>query len=206
MEEGRLKELRDYFITCVEAFARTADYPIGDRALRMLFRAYPLNDELEPVLLKVAALNALYRTQILDVHGMGTHIVTCQVDPRLKGGRREAVEVIRHLRKRDFYSFATKYCHWHRPDVYPMYDRFVAVALQWLNEWLGFGPKLNWESLRKYDLFVGAIDQCRRAMGLNWRGYKRFDQGLWILGQLIEGQADSPVAQFVGPVPERRLK
>lgn len=197
-----MKRIRDYFIACAEAFERTADYPLGDRALRMLFRAYPLNGELEAVLLKVAALNALYRTQILDVYGMGAHIVSCRVDPRLKGGKREAVDVIRHFRKRDCYSFATKYCHWHRPSVYPMYDRFVAVALQWLNERLSFSQKLRSDSFRNYDLFAAAVDESRRAMGLNWRGYKRFDQGLWILGQLIKGEADSTVMRFVGPVPE----
>jgi hypothetical protein len=200
--DGPVREVRTYFITCADGFERTADYPIGDRALRRLFAAYPRNDELESALVKVAALNALYRTQILDVYGMGAHIVSCRLDPHLKDGRHDAVGLIRHFRKRDCYSFATKYCHWHRPDVYPMYDRFVVAALQWLSAKLGFRQKFAWDEFRDYDFFVNAVEECRRALDLRWRGYKRLDQGLWILGQIIEGEADTAVVQFVGSLPD----
>lgn len=197
-----MREIKAYIVTCAEAFERTADYPIGDRALRSLFTAYPGNRTLETVLLKVAALNALYRTQLLDVYGMGAHIVECRLDPYLETGRREAVGLVRQFRKRDFYSFATKYCHWNRPAIYPMYDRFVVAALQWLNAKLGLREKLTWEHCRDYDFFAQAVDDCRNTLGLGWRGYKRLDQGLWILGQIIEGEADAAVTRFVGRLPE----
>lgn len=200
--DRRVKRVRAYFITCADAFERTADYPTGDRALRRLFAVYPRNDELEGVLVKVAALKALYRTQVLNVYGMGEHIVSCRLDPHLKEGRREAVGLVRHFRKRDFYSFATKYCHWHRPDVYLMYDRFVVAALRWLSAKLGFLQKFTWDQLRDYDFFVNAVEDSRRALDLRWNGYKRLDQGLWILGQVIEGEADTAVVRFVGSLPD----
>ncbi len=197
-----MKEILDYLTTCSAAFDQTADYPVGDRALRRLFRAYPTNDEIESVLLKVAALNALYRTQILDVYGMAEHVLRQRIDSHLKHGSLELVNLLRKFRGRDYYSFSTKYCHWHRPGVYPMYDRYVAVALQWLNQRLGVGMDLAWERLRDYGLFVRAVDGCRRTAGLDWKGYKRFDQALWILGQRIEEEADPAVTRFVGPLPD----
>ena len=75
-----MKEIADYLTMCAAAFDQTADYPVGDRALKRLFRAYPVNDEIESVLLKVAALNALYRTQILDVYGMAEHVLGQRIE------------------------------------------------------------------------------------------------------------------------------
>jgi hypothetical protein len=83
-----------------------------------------------------------------------------------------------------------------------MYDRFVAAALQWLHAMLGLRQKPTWDNLRNYEFLVSAVEECRRALDLRWRGYKRLDQGLWILGQVIEREADTAVVRLVGSLPD----
>jgi hypothetical protein len=36
---------------------------------------------------------------------------------------------------------------------------------------------------------------------IDWIGYKCFDQALWIYGQIIEGDADKAVKQFLKNFP-----
>jgi len=205
-----MNALSAYLRNCAEAFDKTPGYPVADRILTRVFGNYPMNDSLEAVLHKVALLNALYRTQILDVYGMADHVLGQGLDPYLRKGRPEAVHLLRqghrvgskNGKERDFYSFATKYCHWHRPDVYPMYDHFVSVALRWLNERLNFLPRFSADELRDYPLFLRAVDTCCASLRLRWAGYKRLDQGLWILGQIVDGKADGAVVRAVGEPPK----
>lgn len=161
------------------------------------------------VLLKVALLNSLYRTQIFDVYGMSEHVLTRRLDKYLQKGSPRAVSLIRKGHaigtkrgvERDFYSFATKYCHWHRPDMYPMYDWYVNVALRRLNRRLRFRPRFGAEALREYPFFKDTVDACRTTVQWNRPGYKRFDQALWILGKRLEGEADRAIVRAVGRMP-----
>ena len=60
------------------------------------------------------------------------------IDARLKQGDPEVVEEIASLtfkvkdvpKKRRNYSFATKYCSFHQPDLYPIYDSIVDKILK----------------------------------------------------------------------------
>jgi hypothetical protein len=201
--------LKSYLETCADAFDHTPGYPLADRILKMAFTSHPKNISPEEVLLKVALLNSLYRTNIFDVYGIAEHVLAQKIDKYLEKGKIEAVDYIRkgHRYKTknkeiDFYSFATKYCHWHRPDYYPMFDKYVSKALQWLNLKLKIYPKLLDEYLRNYELLKTTIDLFKKILKLNWEGYKRFDQALWILGQLIVRDADKQVLQFVKKLPD----
>jgi hypothetical protein len=105
----------------------------SDRALSRLFAQFRANTDIEEVLLKVATLNSLYNTNIFSVAAVADQIVSLDIDPRLAEGSPEIVEeiaVVRlgtHLRRN--YSFATKYCSWHAPNHYPIYDNLVERLL-----------------------------------------------------------------------------
>src|SRR5206468_1151652 len=87
------------------------------------------NTSLEDILLKVVALNDLYRTGILATYRVAEHIFQLNIDPLLEAGQSEAVARIARVQlgtvARNNYSFATKYCAWHNPDAYPIYDSYV---------------------------------------------------------------------------------
>ncbi|MDE6480799.1 MAG: hypothetical protein K2L45_11085, partial [Muribaculaceae bacterium] len=82
------------------------------------------------------------------------------------------------------YSFATKYCSHHYPELFPIYDRYVADVLMFLHRKF---PKLvkfkNRDSLKDYETFVGAIEDVRQAFGLQDYNYKDIDRYLWQLGK-----------------------
>jgi hypothetical protein len=98
----------------------------------------PRNVDAGEVSVKVAALNGLYATSIYGIAQMARHIVSLNIDDPLSSGRADPglVERIARLEQkgkvRRNYSFATKYCSFHRPDVYPIYDSLVVEILNGL--------------------------------------------------------------------------
>src|SRR5712672_760122 len=106
-----------------------------DSALRTLFEAMPHNTDVGEVAVKLAALNGLYATNILAVVQVATHIADLGIDARLAEPAIDAslIEEIATVsikgKVRRNYSFATKYCAFHRPDLYPIYDSVVDRVL-----------------------------------------------------------------------------
>ncbi|OBB45434.1 hypothetical protein [Mycobacterium sp. 852002-51961_SCH5331710] len=78
------------------------------------------------------------RRPITGIVQVATHIVELDVDTRLSGDNMDAnlVEEIARVTIRDKvrrnYSFATKYCAFHRPGLYPIYDSLVHDILNTL--------------------------------------------------------------------------
>ena len=141
-----------------------AENAILERALDELFRAYPANTVEWQVLLKVVTLNRLYSTNILDVHGIAKRI--CEsgpiIDAALKAATPEIVDRIAKLgQKRIEYSFASKYCSRHRPDVYPIWDSRVRRYLLLLRsraplEFMGTNRYL-WNEYREFVEMINGL-------------------------------------------------
>ncbi len=210
---AEMAEWRGYLERCADAYELT-DYPAADRVLTMIFTHYPTNDNKDHVLLKVTVLNALYRTQILAIHKMAEHVHESQLDIPLEQGSPDAIDLLHRghgikgrndKNEMNFYSFATKYCHWHKAGLYPMYDQYVSKALKHLNSKIKFirSSISIRDNLDKYDCFKQVVDQCKDELQLDWPGYKRLDQGLWVLGKILKGDADKRVADRVGAPPKR---
>lgn len=153
---------------------------VVERALAELFRQYPTNDDEAHVLLKVVALNRLYSTHILAVEDVARLIYEHrqEVDGALKADppSPEAVDKIVELTFRrmgkHFWVFATKYCSWHRPESYPIWDSRVLLYLQSLKG-SSFTLPDNWT---EYPQFVDCGG--RTAAGPwrpdNWTHYREF--------------------------------
>ena len=102
---------------------------VVEGALTKLFQHLPANTALDEVLVKVVTLNDLYHTGIFGTYRVAEHIHLRRIDPLLRAGDPAAVARIATVRfgtkTRTNYSFATKYCAWHQPEAYPIYDGFV---------------------------------------------------------------------------------
>jgi hypothetical protein len=153
---------------------------VVERALAEVFRQYPTNGDEAHVLLKVVALNRLYSANILAVHDVARHIYehAQEVDGALKGDppSPEAVDQIVELTiratGRRFWAFATKYCSWHRPESYPIWDSFVARYLRSLKG-SHFTRPDNWTDYPQFaDYGGGAADGRWRPD--NWTHYREF--------------------------------
>jgi hypothetical protein len=126
---------------------------------------------------------------------MGAHIAKrgAELDKMLKDGSSGAVDYVRRagIRNRrqkdiDFYSFATKYCHWHQPTSFPMFDSYVVIAVRRIDRFV-CGQRTIRGDLRGYPMFVQVIDQVMDWTKWAAKAYKTADQGLWILGQILDG-------------------
>ena len=75
--------------------------------------------------------------------------------------------------------FASKYCHFHYPEIFPIYDKYSRFAL---SDLLG---KKKGEYENKYPLFKNDLDGLME--NLSWKtSYKELDVYLWLYGQWIE--------------------
>jgi hypothetical protein len=185
---------------------------VGERALAELFRHYPTNDDEAHVLLKVVALNRLYFTNILAVERVARLIYEHrqEVDGALKADppSPEAVDKIVELAflgmGMHFWCFATKYCSWHRPESYPIWDSRVARYLRSLkgsdftrpDKWTdypqfvdhGWRPD-NWTHYRE---FAVLMSRFRDYYSLGSFTFKEIDKFLYSSGEELK-ESRSPL-------------
>ncbi len=165
-------------------------YVEHEAALQMLFRDDPefrRNTSLRHIIVKCAVLNDFYATNIYQIEPVARNIASISnFDERLARGDLSLVgEIAKADGVKNFnYSFATKYCSHHRPELFPIYDRYVADVLMFLHrkypDILKFKSR---ESLKDYATFVGAIETVRQNFGLQSYTYKDIDRYLWQLGK-----------------------
>lgn len=159
---------------------------ITEQALHDLFEQYPRNDKLPYVLLKVVALNRLYSCGILAVHDVAGHIYEQaeDVDRELAKGSPEIVDKIAKVtiaatgKERKNWSFATKYCSWHDPLAYPIWDSRVAKYLRSLHG-TPFSRPDDWTHYRE---FVNLMNRFRDHYGIGSFTFKEIDKFLWLHG------------------------
>ncbi len=157
-----------------------------EAALTKLFQYAPNNIALEDVLLKVVTLNSLYATGILATYTVAEHIHRCKVDADLQVGDPAIVHVIAKVqigaKVRNNYSFASKYCAWHNPTVYPIYDSFVDQML-WEYQKLDRFATFRRQDLWDYPTFAQVVAQFRAHYRLTEFSLKEIDKYLWSAGQ-----------------------
>jgi hypothetical protein len=168
-----------------------------ESALKELFSQYPGNVDLSHVLLKVVAVNTLYSTQITahsetmpNVVDVAQHIRknAQKIDAGLAAGSPEIVETIAWVsvpgkKDRNNFSFATKYCSWHKPEAYPIYDSNVQRYLEFLQEKTDFAKGFNVSATHwTYAQFLVAMENLRKHYGLGSFTFKEIDKFLWSEG------------------------
>jgi hypothetical protein len=192
---------------------------VVERALAELFRQYPTNDDEAHVLLKVVALNRLYSANIYAVYDVARHIYRHaeEVDSALKADppSPEAVDQIVQVKilatgkQRGYWAFATKYCSWHRPESYSIWDSRVARSLRSLkgspftrpDKWTQY-PQFaytdvngvarwrpdNWTQYRQ---FAYLMNQFRDFYSLGSFTFKEIDKFLWLSGESLMSLRDT---------------
>jgi hypothetical protein len=168
------------------------NYTAQEYALNKLFWEYcPHNNKLDDVLLKVASLNAFYSTNIYNVYAVAHHIVSLGIDERLRQGDESLVMDIatghgikyrNNGKEISFYSFATKYCSRHRPEIYPIYDSFVEELLVYLKKKDNFAD-FKREDLKNSSKYRRILLSLQIFYSLESFTLKEIDQYLWQYGK-----------------------
>ena len=165
----------------IRQFEQNERYYEADKAITNLIHAFPSNSDLSAVLIKVTTINKLYSTNIMAPFEVAKHIASLRLEHKIATGQLSAVNSIRHVCisgiKKDFYSFATKYCNWHNLEAYPIYDSFVEKSLRQFKCITG--------NIRIYKNLKASIDYFRSQNDITEFTYKQIDKFLWMFGKTI---------------------
>ena len=183
------------------SYDRMESYRIQEDILQNLISSYPDHKNKAAVEVKAKLLNLLYSTSINAINLMAKHIMDIQdIDKRLKTGDLTLVPEIACLEladgsSRNNYSFATKYCAYHQPSKFPIYDSIVAAVFTKLFE----DGHLNGyvyasesdttkrvfnkggfkEKLKDYRFYVEVYNAFMKQYDLESLTYRQVDSYLW---------------------------
>ena len=163
------------------------NYVLQEDALdKLFFNTYPFNEDISEILVKAAALNDFYSTNIFSIFPVAKHIHNLKIDTRLKVKDPSLVNDIAQVdmngKIKNFYSFATKYCSHHDPINYPIYDIYVEKVFMALNQRDNFS-KFYKKDLKDYKRFKEIIIEFRKYYGLDEFNLKQIDRYIWQLGK-----------------------
>lgn len=171
----------------LRAWDELENYHLQEDALdKLFFTLCPLNTDVSDILLKVAALNDFYSTNIFSAYPVAKHILSLRIDDQLKTGDVTLVSDIRKVTingvERNFYSFATKYCSHHRPLDFPIYDSYVEKVLCYFRDRDKFAS-FKTTDLKDYAKFKRTLIDFRSAYDLDQYNLKEIDKYMWQLGK-----------------------
>jgi hypothetical protein len=174
----------------VRVACKEFDEDLSERTLTELFSQYRDNSDLRHVLLKVVAVNSLYGTQIVAVEKVARqiHANAKVIDSGLRAGSLDVVPRIASVKigekVRFNYSFATKYCSWHFPELYPIWDSMAHRYLCTLRKQTSFASFRS-KDLWDYPCFREVIIKFRDAFSLAEFSFKEIDEFLWLEGRKL---------------------
>lgn len=199
-----LKRLNDYYNSSEEM----RHDRIQEEGLKILFQSndWRNNDTAERVYIKVAALNDFYSTNIYGTANVADIILSMKdFDNRLAQHDLRIVDDLNNNRKQTIsssgkkypgiYSFASKYCAHHYPDVYPIYDYYVEQMLWYWqkkdnfleNDSISSLQKLHNHFMKSYSNFVNAIKLFQKKYNLE-DDLRATDRYLWLKGSECFGK------------------
>lgn len=163
------------------------NYVLQENSLdKLFFYTYPKNEDINDILIKASALNDFYSTNIFSIFPIAIHIHKLNIDQRLSAFDPTLVNDIANItikgKKKNLYSFASKYCSHHFPNEYPIYDSFVEKILMY------FSKKDNFASFKKIDLkdyqkFKNILIQFKKYYNIDEYNLKEIDRYIWQLGK-----------------------
>ena len=191
-EDATLDMVRKY----CQKFVDKEEFALGERVVKKVFAQYPDNTSFDSIMIKSCVLNTIAHTKIYAIDKVASRIFPLKIDHRIISGDKTLVNEIAQVRineksHRNFYSFASKYCHFHNP-VYPIYDSFVEEMLvhyQIKSPFMvlsqGMNPKTKThirKHLEDYGHFSDTLEAFKNKYGLQNCSTEEIDHFLWIYG------------------------
>ncbi len=158
-----------------------------DFCLNALFKTqYPKNNNIYEILTKVTMLNVFYGTNIFKTYPVAKHILEMNIDKKLTSNDDSIIDDISKIeingKKVRLYSFATKYCSFHNPEAYPIYDSFVEKVLNYFRCKDHFAD-FKIQDLKNYSTFKEIVNKFVNFYNLEEYSVKDIDRYLWQVGK-----------------------
>lgn len=182
-----------------------------ENALDTLIKEYPDNTDLEEVMIKVAAIDSLYSTQLFRcfksdngceernkyIEKMSEKIIAIeQIDKILlskdRTPRMKVISCIANVNNSNFdrvWSFASKYCNWHNQEGYAIFDKYsrgTIYSIYKTKENGLNGVNVTYDTVLDYESFY---DLCEKFIAEIKERYskeytfKEIDKFLWYYGK-----------------------
>ncbi len=188
-------------------------HQLRESALETLFRLFPLNSDIDQVVIKIVAVNSLCGTCIFAIEDVARNIHRqhMALDAALALGDPSAVDLIARIRldgkDHNFYSFATKYANCQQPDMYPVYDSRIDAYLWSLQQKTHFASYQH-NDLCSYPKFAEIMKEFRKVHRLEEFSYKQIDKFLHqysepVVRSVSEDRQDGPGAFDFFPATEQ---
>lgn len=201
LSEQALQEPSEQSINaCLKEWEEDEKNVAREKVLRFLFKKqFPDNTKIEDILLKVTVLNDFYKINIYrhsDPYAVSKHILRHKIDKKLRSGDIDLVNkiapVISRGETKTLYSFASKYCHHHKPEIYPIiYDRYVEKRLMSLKRKDKFWD-FKKDDLKKYKKFLEIVHAFKRHYVPDKEfSLRQIDIYLWLTGKKLDEQRRS---------------
>lgn len=163
------------------------NYVLQEESLNKLFYGeFKSNNDIHNILIKASALNDFYSTNIFSIFPVAKHIYKLNIDNRLEKNDTSLVNDIAQVKingvKKNFYSFATKYCSHHKPEEYPIYDSYVEKMLMYFQKTDQFA-KFKKADLKNYAKFKSILIEFKKFYDINEYTLKEIDKYIWQLGK-----------------------
>lgn len=159
-----------------------------DELLLREFKEKKENKIFQTIGYKIELVNKLYNCNLkMDKRVVATEIKNLNLDSMFTEKEWTPEKIVAQIatihpvpyRRSVGLVFSSKYCHFHYPDMFPIYDKFSRYALSDLLE------KKKSEYTNKYSLFKRDLDDLMAK--LSWKtSYNDLDKYLWLYGQWVE--------------------
>ncbi len=172
----------------LDTFADQERYFVNDMRNLEFFKENPVNSSAEDIIMKLSALHDPDLTSNNITQEMIDHILQLKIDPRLQKGDLTIVEDIAQLHAKgksfNLLHFASVYCNFHRPDVYPIYsEQFHDFYKQYIKE---NNLPLDPENISSYDTFSKALNDLSERLKLKGKlDYLHLRKFAWLYAELI---------------------
>jgi len=172
-------------------------WPTTDRAFELLGSRFPGFGP-EATIIKCAAINDLYSTNVFAIWRMATHIVkTMETPPADPDALAESIARLPDedgTVRRCHWSFASKLCHFFiDADEHPIYDSYCRDMLAYH---LGRGRCVT-DAANPYRAFKQNLLKLRELSGVT-ASLRELDQYLWLAGQYREWRKRTEDARING--------
>ncbi|SHH18792.1 hypothetical protein SAMN04488109_3074 [Chryseolinea serpens] len=152
----------------LDTFSRQEMYFLSDNRNLELFQNIPSNTKAEDILTKISAINDPDVSNHGIINDMVAHILKLAIDERLKKGDLSLVEAIAtaNFQGKPYHllHFASVYCNFHRPDVFPIYSE---QHLEFYKQYIKTNQlPLDPEKLDTYDVFSKVLNDLIKRLGL----------------------------------------
>lgn len=198
---GKKVSLKKDAQAVLEEQGKMTSYSIQEELLQYLVKKYPDHNNKAAVNTKVKLLNLFYSTGIQATNKMSDNILSIKnIDNRLSSGDKSLIPEIATLKtskeeKRYNYSFATKYCAYHNPEKFPIYDSIVAMTfISFFEKGLlpnykcgnrkssasnTFTKREFANKIKDYNFFVELYDYFMELFDLKTFTYRQVDSYIW---------------------------